>query len=1697
MLLVVLGLLLLLMVLGFTAITFTSQEHESATFYAEGSKKTGVEIESDGLFDFALSQLLIGPAENNKQSALWPGRHSLIPNMIGMFQVNQDGSNSTTPLDRHPFNGVGVNLISGPKGEPIVDNDFDGQADAPLIINGKSYNYLNFNLSPVTGVNSLTRLQINQFLPAPDVDYTYPDINNIWLAHYENVQVNPGDPTKVIPVLIPSFHRPQYLRTTTGPVTDWDTNTAYASRVLCPHPGHFVFGNSNLARFMGTGPDGQPGDANVDDDGDGIIDNDSEIGWNGSDDEFPFKSSSDSTVRDPNGNGTPREVGVWSINGKPTSVFDQRLKNFELHVDNRRSGIRDGVWIDVGAPMFTLPDGRKATFLVSYTVLPADGLVNLNTAGNVASLASGEMSLASAFISAFPIARSNFGLSPSEVNPFWALTGDPQNSLFLSPPVSAGNPSAALAQHLAFQKHNSSYLMNRIEMANLESMFLLWGRPKFDIAANGSATINSKVEGRWGELDALETGWNGDPADPNRWLAFPRPGKRVASATTTYSVANTGDDDFNQYTGVAFDGNNQTTYADLHPTTALREYNLRNSLRYPLVNNSAGLGSQTLWSFGHPSDFVGGGNSVGLSANQYGYTSTLMANPNDPLTPLRWIQYSRYGGGSVWGSALTGQLVQNANPFGLLDNPSEMIVDRRYKVPGVDQLFSPDEMFALHASVGDYNSAGVGSRLRQLAPFNFDSSVAAATIRKRFTTESWDRTQHSFHPDPQRVDPSKPNVNWEFNANIDGDDRSEFPPQVFAATPATQAAAPVLDAREPFRNALRAAIGVELSSTQYNAAHANSLNYTFAAGYNRQMRLDINRLVTIAGRNTTPPFAEFPIVQRTSLAPSIVENPVRFRRLTPHPVSLATTAIPQTYIPTQPPSNANMTAFDQEYWARRDRQQMARDIFVMLYTLGAPASSGNPLATSGFYQEWQLVEMAQFAVNVVDELDPDDVITKFEFDADLSNGWDRDDNPYSTTDSQDRTLPSGIEAVVFGVETQSLTLSEVMCLYQAAAPNGVDHSSTAYNDSASASAHRWFTHVEVRNASPYPVRLDNGSWRLSVHAQTIPETTGAVKQTAELRTSVIFKKNPRVANSNFIGAGDLYTIGSMGRDDLELDQFNVNGTPVVRSADFRMDSDDTLDETFTRISPNIAEATTPTKSVDAPPGCSLDLIHNTDYNKNYYQLFDYKSGTTDVSNDPQSRGSLLRGPGLDPTQPIKLILERRAHGGRGSPAVRDAAYDDDNPWVKVDEFTIQQAAQLVIDKGDSGLPQATIRTNLQTLFSTERDVPLVRKKTSQSTGVAALPNTVGQRNSVVAPTVLNVWQPHFDRDFTSVMDLLNIPLYGPHQLTDRLALNNQLLTQSVDPAGAAPSAAVPPAPIAYTAAAKFLQPTHPLNIQTFDNRWHRILELLEVPSSTRDMLEAQFAAANRESTTRVPGKIQLNSLAYSENLHALLDDPKTFSISYVNGQPMILDARENGRDWWFEFLRTRDGFDPLTGLNLPGSPAARPFRSPSHPASPLSNGQFPESTENSLLRRLVYDQAAPLQDHSAGLATATNYAAVATSYRRLFESRIQNDVTSSTNEVDPYARHRLLRKIANNSTNRGNVFNVWITVGFFQAHQPDPTRPDWVVVGKKLDDQPDRRGYFVIDRSLLEDAFVPNTTNPNFAGTFDFRKFVQYRRVLQ
>jgi hypothetical protein len=181
---------------------------------------------------------------------------------------------------------------------------------------------------------------------------------------------------------------------------------------------------------------------------------------------------------------------------------------------------------------------------------------------------------------------------------------------------------------------------------------------------------------------------------------------------------------------------------------------------------------------------------------------------------------------------------------------------------------------------------------------------------------------------------------------------------------------------------------------------------------------------------------------------------------------------------------------------------------------------------------------------------------------------------------------------------------------------------------------------------------------------------------------------------------------------------------------------------------------------------------------------------------------------------------------------------------------------------------------------------------------------------------------------------------------------------------------------------------------------------------------------------RVPGKINLNTIWDEETFLALCDP-------YENPQ----------RSNHFTVTQVHHSFGNLMRSRSPEmtpGPRDRPFLSlaagltaPSDPRTGDLSLLINAGIDDTLLRSLPGDPAR----------------------RRLFEIG---------NQDHPYLRMELLTKIANNVTNRSNIFAVWLTVGFFEVTD-SKARP--VKLGAELGRAENRhvrhRMFAIVDRSRL------------------------------
>lgn len=1564
-LLVVIALLAMLSLLGVVFYTFSAQERTSAEYFAEASLNvddTG--INPDVYYDWALEQLIIGPGEDQKlyNSALWSRRHSMIPNMFGMDHANDKIS------DAHPYSGEGINLILNSSLAPAVDQDYDGTADNAFL--------LDYNLSPAA-----QKTVINSWAGYPEVDvnYTAPDINNMFLA-YKGYVPGPSWPytaSDFKQVIIPSFHRPQYLRTSTTPVTNWYSDSAYAKRVFRPHAEHVFVPKSGIASST---PRFDPA-------------------------LFP------GVPLDSLGGTSTGKMGIWTGDGE-TEYF--------LDVDNDGDGIREGIWMDLDFPPIENPvvPGSYVVPLFSFTVYDLDGLIGLNTAGNMRQPGGssptsqqvdlnyagsggkfGDNETGSGSNQFLFLSRSNLGLSsPGEINPQYALYAQPPTVLPLDP----------VEQHRNFF---GDYPRSWAELSNMEYFFLKFGRPIFSsgLTTDTTATFGDVTDlavGVWGESNLLYNAQRPTASSQISISAFPRPGEAGV------------DDNDDRFEGSYKDGTLQSFAGSMGVNVP--------GYGSPISFNGAGnrnkVGS-TASDYRQPDLRNGGLGGLGIWPN---YTDQEIANPN--ASP-----YVR------WPSSLFSSSVANVSI--LTDDADEIIVDRDEIDSVNDTILGPDELAFLHLSGSDITNSGVTSRLETLLPYNFGGSNKAQEIRKNFTTINWDRKQFGKSKIPGFR-------NWETTSNT-------FPP-TFAGT-------------DPFRPEVRQLLSMSLGGINQNLI---------------QQKLNINELLVyedskLAFRPLTPhPGEDFngngildgaEDQNRNGVLDALPSSEILFN---------TGTEWSGVRLPSYPPvaERSMSLANNQEIWARYDRQRMARDIYVLLYVLGGGDDSINYATNSSPYTAAETKQMAQFAVNMVDALDRDDVLTRFEYDTNLSNGWNPDDNPYTTSGETDREE-------VWGVETQKLTLSEFLLVE--CQDKMDDHTVTQFPDDKvdGADRNRFFTAIELCNNSPVEVSFGTqGKWRIGLEVDGT-ELTYAIP------------KNKKVA------PGELFTLLSTNAGD------TTNGSDPY--SEFRIDENEDGDfgDANDRIIPSIAIA-----SAD-----KIDMVNDQATTSNLVTILN--NSATDLTGTIGSFLNHARDELTATMTDVKIKLYRKAHLGRATRLSAGLPVpDDDNPWVLVDEMSVRKSG---FDLSTDSVLAAKGELDQNGMKSQERSEPLRKRDDNLNTiGGGYIRNTIGEKNSRTLGSSFTTWQPHFDRNFTSTVELLSIALCGPDKVTEQLVTNaggyqTRKSASVTDPENGDLDAD----DVNVAGIQKFLDPDGPDNSTTTDddNRWYRLLEYVEVPTRLHRHL------GNPLEAPRVAGKLNLNTIRHPSVLAALIDDMGTVAnstnsalniVNYttdVNSSnshhPRLTDRAESARDWWLQYLLSRDSatlnsisgtFGLLsidssgelvrngtrgtqTGYIVPGLPGTRPFKSLDTLAA---NGAVRNLKENSILRSLPLDMQQ--------LARSNNP-------RGLFEvaSWDEHAASGTAVKVDYFTRNRILSKIMGNTTTRSNTFIVFVSVAFFDADGPGLTVDDGVVqIGARANgsavNDPDYRGFFVIDRTRATDAF--NGTSEKFEN---WRRLIRYRHHIQ
>jgi len=1517
---VVISLLTTLVFLGLFFFNWTSQEIANAELFADPDQSGAQQIDPNPIFDRAAEQLIVGTRDGDHASALWGGIHSLLAHQIGRI----DGD--LRPTDTNVASGRGIVMEVDDVNDDGVIDPLNGDtvrfryvdATGSIADDVRDYDDFRVNWSSLTGNTNPPRFR-------PNVDYTYPDINNLFLAHDETATVIPGTTRRVY---IPSFFRPQLF----PEYRSTDDSESYANlyndvdkktQSLRPNRGH-RYSTPNPAgddRYLTSATTAFSGDTTR------------------TLQPFPFPAS------DANG-----KMGIF--NNKDSNALGEYTL---LDADVDGDGTADAIWIDLDLPMIHLSDGAQFVPLASFKVIDADGLINLNAHGNL----QGWLKASRTLDGTEPTSVSNQGMSRSEVNPLWSMGGD-LSGLSLS---ARGDALRNMADRFGFNA--STTTPSPIELANMEWSALLMGWNPQNVS--GQPTL-----GRYGDRQQLQA----NQSSPRAGII---------------------DEDF--------DGDN-AVFGKNHTSQRLPGLPIP-GFRHPLSAIGTGIGN-----------FISPGNGYLTHSGSTGGTRQL----GQPFsTPVQWPQYVQFLASNYYPASLN----TSALPDALLNEEDETILEQGHYYYGThDSPFPAAENMALHLGKSDLQNLPIDSRVRTLASANFQHAANADDIRSRFTTDSWDRLEFNYSFPSGR--------SWEIGAgHPDWNGSTGFPPWYGSTT-----------TLQPFRPELRQLFRTVADAENRFDSYRNSPRH----------RLTLNGILsndlTLGG-------------SQANGAKNAFENgSPRYRELVPHPTSfpdpdttpdtngyLTTGMVHDEQAPGVPFDVITSNPYAQEWWARYDRQRLARDIYCLLWVLGSEGAAPNSV---------QAREMAQFAVNVVDAMDQDDVITRFEYDPNLADGWD--------------TNIANL-GVVYGIEHQQLVFSEWLLIETNAENSGDDSNRTLHNDegievSSVRNGHR-FLYLELRNSSPYEVPLDDETWRI---ARFDGDT---------LYNAVEFRGD----GNKIVGPGETFLIGCH-------DGKVVNGAGNPIGSAFFANVDGSATAPLRPIIPFVADpeeeeiAEGDKNSAQPPPLMDLDLTH-----ENHETLRRFS--------DPNRTLVELMPNGVSTRDAFTLRLQRRKNlNARGS---------GESEWIEVDRITVNPvdfSTPITLGASPSG---AALRAQLENRKSMERAHPFTSTASSNNGTADLVKHSMKYRgaanensgpadaaNDIWTGGPFTYWQPHFDRNFSSVMELLSIPLYGNRDAAStatfdapreggvvrNLVTANQLSGLR-------------------TAQVRFLNPSNSYpaghylldsDVPHYANRWYRLLEFVEVKSQDQLRIDPQTAVVRR-----TPGRVNLNTIRHESVLAGLIDDPH--HINPISRTDMTNDLVEyftwpsgvtqgTGRHWYQEHRLARDGRDSFMmqaartpdpdvlewgNILIPGGYGARPFRSLSY----LNSSEtLIENLESTILRRR--DTVKWFEDTEER-------------WHGLYEARASDDV--GVDDVDYHTKNRILGKIANNSTTRSHVFFVWIGLDFFEAHR---NANNHIQIGAKTDDTrlPQFRLFCVVDMSRLEEAYNPVT------GTFDFRKFIIHRQLL-
>ncbi len=733
------------------------------------------------------------------------------------------------------------------------------------------------------------------------------------------------------------------------------------------------------------------------------------------------------------------------------------------------------------------------------------------------------------------------------------------------------------------------------------------------------------------------------------------------------------------------------------------------------------------------------------------------------------------------------------------------------------------------------------------------------------------------------------------------------------------------------------------------------------------------------------------------------------------------------------------------YWVRpvtsvNDPRCLARDIYLLL-RLTYPTSD-----------RAKIRRMAQFAVNVVDFMDPDDVMTPFEYDPDLSNGWNVDGALGTLGPGEDPT-----REVVWGVERPRVVINETLAfeteddgfqlwfeLYNPGLPEAVEN-----NDVVDLARYPEAGHPESRANPVYRVVLA----RAGGNGGTDPITGEPLANRVISEFAFYPPPNGATRIDTRIAGGQYLLVGPAGADP---------SPASIPQVDF-----DTGTSAF-NIGPSDADVTTPPRrrlylQRLAHPGHPLDWgpdgTPHTPDDINPYITVDAlevrvwsREAVEPDPNDPNPRRTFRS---IERVEAYSLRHEEHPQNG-----------NDVNPHT-------------LNNKQNQGPPRNTNDRPIHTAFvffdrpvSTPLELMLVpacppQWLTTLFTLVAEAdqiaqpldfydPASAGQEDTAPSPFVTGDWQ---------ALDLSR-PFLVMGNAGDEDYFFGCLRNFFREVRGR---------PYPYPG-------------------YYRLFELVEVPSQVNGALEVYDNTNGDARRWRVPGKININTVVHPWVFLALFNNHPAALAADLSGTPA---GSAGATLLWNRFLASRYGPD-----NMPGTADDLPVRSyllGTTTGQPGALNPQVYSIQSTLLRSIP---------SGGGPRSPLIY-----DFRQIPPPGLQPG--QRNNRLNSYPAYLFgpLMKLGNVVTTRSHVFAVWITVGFFEVvDEPVPDgqdndndglidEPDELIprLGKEIGSDTGQvvrhRAFFLVDRSRADGWPGPPQTREELLAIL--KKVVLLSRVIE